>query len=271
MKERTKTTENRKAGFEAMAKVVFPPKAALTQKRHMRRFLQKPKGQKIHELMARLCELNNLLPKFPVFGDPPPNTKLPEDEIKETAECALSHKLQRQIRLQGFEVCEKETHEFISLVARLEEIVPEETDDVSDNTEPEKKTTKKTRKRKREKSANEDGGEDHHCAPHGHNRSHNTKECRNPKSPRDDDKGGKSNDQGKTRSKTKNKKPEKYSQEEMNAMVSEAVKNIVKKQHKKNRNVEKTSEEDINLLEDLKMSSDSDDQSDVISAQSDSS
>ena len=130
-KDLDENSDNLKAGFKAIAKVIFPPKAALTQKRCMQRFLREPKGMKIYEFMARLCEINNLLPKFPEMGVPPLNTKLPDDEIKEIAEHCLSYKLQRQMHLQGFEVCEKTTQEFIATVARLEEIVPEENEDVS--------------------------------------------------------------------------------------------------------------------------------------------
>ena len=43
------TAANRELGFEAIAKIVFPPKAALTQKCYMRQFLRKQKGMPIHE------------------------------------------------------------------------------------------------------------------------------------------------------------------------------------------------------------------------------
>ena len=78
--------------------------------------------------MARLCEVNNYLPLFPDMADPPANTKLPEDEIKDIAECALLHKLQRHIRLQGFDVAKSSVEEFISLVKRLEILVSEDTE-----------------------------------------------------------------------------------------------------------------------------------------------
>ena len=203
------------------------------------------------------------------MGTPPLNTKLPDDKIKEIAEYTLSYKLQRQMRLQGFEVYDKSTEDFINMVARLEEIMPEETEDVSEQTETDKKTPKKSKKRKqRNKSMDDDDGNEYYCALHGHNDTHNTKDCKTLKRMREQDKTGNSNDKNKNKNKTKNKKPEKYSQEEMNAMVSEAVKAPVKKKCKKTQETEQTLEEELNLLENLTVSDDSDDQRDVISVQS---
>ena len=109
VKNLEESAENRELGFKAIAKVIFPVKAALMQKRCVKHFSRKPKGMKIREFMARFYEINDLLPKFPEMGTPPLNTKLPDNEIKEIAEHALSYKLQRQMRLQGFDA-----HEYLS-------------------------------------------------------------------------------------------------------------------------------------------------------------
>ena len=214
--------------------------------------------------MARPFELNNLLPKFPKMGTPALNTKLPDDEIKEIAECCLSYKLQRQMRLQGFEACEKSTQDFISTVARLEEIMPEENSDVSEQEETNPKSSKTSKKRKRSEG---DDGSKFYCALHGHNPHHNTNECRTLKRMREQDKNGNSKD----KTESKNKKPERHSQEEMNLMVSEAVKALAKKKRKKTQVTEQSSEKELNLLENLKVSDDSGGDSDVISVQSTSS
>ena len=52
-----------------------------------------------------------------------------DDKIKEIAECVLSHKLQRQMRLQGFDVCEKSIGDFTNMVERLEYLMPEEAEE----------------------------------------------------------------------------------------------------------------------------------------------
>ena len=44
VKDLEETTKNQEVGFKAIAKVIFPTKAALTQKHFMKRFLRKPKG-----------------------------------------------------------------------------------------------------------------------------------------------------------------------------------------------------------------------------------
>ena len=56
---------------------------------------------------------------------------------------------------------------------------------------------------------------------------------------REEDKSGGSDDKNKNKSETENEKPEKCSQEEMNAMVSEAFENLVKKQRKKPKNLKR--------------------------------
>ena len=142
------------------------------------------------------------------MGTPPLNTKLPDDKIKEIAEYTLSYKLQRQMHLQGFEVYEKSISDFISMVARLEEIMPEEMEDVSEQAETDTKTQKKSKKRKqRNKSTEADDCNEYYCTLHGHNNTHNTKDCKTLKRMREQDKTGNSNDKNKIRTRLKIRNP----------------------------------------------------------------
>ena len=72
----------------------------------------------------------------------------------------------------------------------------------------------------------------------------------------------------KNKNKSTNKKPEKYSHEEMNVMVSEAIKDLVKTKRKKTPDTNVTVKE-LNLMESLTVSSsDNDQKNDIISVQS---
>ena len=80
------TANNFTEALHAVTNHVFPPRALVSQKRAMRRFMRKPSTMKVRSYVTRLREINDLLPYFPPFGN---NQKLPEEELKDYVEAGL--------------------------------------------------------------------------------------------------------------------------------------------------------------------------------------
>ena len=112
------TIENLHLCFKAVTVTVLPPKALQTQKRYMRRVLQKPQGMKIREYFGRYLELNEYLKEFPPFNGA--SQKLPSDKVMEHAEFAIPNSWQRQMVLHGFNTISRTINKFIEFCKRLE-------------------------------------------------------------------------------------------------------------------------------------------------------
>ena len=62
---------------------IFPVLSYQDQKRHMYRYLRKPKTMKVRTFTTRIIQLNNYLPYFPQDFVGQMGTALPDDEVKE--------------------------------------------------------------------------------------------------------------------------------------------------------------------------------------------
>ena len=175
----TETNENFKKCVEAVKVAIFPPKAAIRQKRAMMR-MRKPKNWTMRQFVARTTELINLLKDFPTTGI----TTFPEvadDEHLDWVEDALNNKYHSFLRDHGFNVWEHTMDEFVTFVE--ERIEP--SDDKTE-VQTKKDTPKKNSKRKSnhheggKKNSSNKRSKNHEffCKQHGPNDTHNTEDCR---------------------------------------------------------------------------------------------
>ena len=75
---------------DAMRTGVFPHCAAQLQKCYLCGAVHKPRSVKTCEWLARMCEINDCLPKFPGSGMPPDlATGLDDNQIEEIAKCDI--------------------------------------------------------------------------------------------------------------------------------------------------------------------------------------
>ena len=72
--------------INAVCDFVFPPRALLIQKRYLRCFVRKQSGQKTHDFITRLREINNYLPKFPPVNAGEVPQALSDDELLDLLE-----------------------------------------------------------------------------------------------------------------------------------------------------------------------------------------
>jgi len=100
---------------------VFPKRALQTQKRFMRRFLRKPPSLKIREYVARVVEINDMLELFPPSKEGETATKLPSDEILDLLEFGLPNTWQKNMVLQDFDPLAGDTNDFVAFCERMEQ------------------------------------------------------------------------------------------------------------------------------------------------------
>ena len=96
---------------------VFPKRALTIQKRHMQRFLRKPRDTPIKDFIARVVEMNEYLKLFPPFGQ---DQALLNDELLDLAEFATPSSWQRLMVVQGFNPMEHSLQEFVEFCQRME-------------------------------------------------------------------------------------------------------------------------------------------------------
>ena len=244
------TIQNYELCIEHVNESLFPQRAYVIQTRWMRRYLRKPPEMKARAYVDRVLELNGYLTEFPR-----PNgnvaVKLDDDEIMDILEFSLPNRWQTTMTIQGFNVQEKTISEFIEFCERLERTEPE--NDMAEDRIPKKKqpsvSDKKNfaAKRKRDEENDEDGD----CVLHGDNCGHPSHQCRTLRRMAKKTKEGWKNQ----------KKPSK--KEDMQTMLAEsftlAIKNFQKKKRGKKEEKEKPKVEfDLNMLDNLQMSDDSD-------------
>ena len=83
----------------------FPTKATQNQKRYLYGAMSNPWGINIQEFICRIKEILDYLEDFPLFGS---NQVLPEDNLIELVEFALTRKWQKQLPAQGYESTRKD-------------------------------------------------------------------------------------------------------------------------------------------------------------------
>ena len=161
---------------QAITKALAPPRAALVQKRYLRRFVRKPITMTSREYVERIREINNFLPRFPPIvraQNNVPVTALPDDELVDLLEFGVPSSWQKQMLLQNFDPLDSTLEDFTTFCERLENVA-EETP-----SKPASKSSKSenppSKKRKGSKG-NPIQTPDKWCLLHGHC-SHTTDGC----------------------------------------------------------------------------------------------
>lgn len=143
------TTANFKQVMNALAAHVFPQRALRMQKRYMRRYMRKPKGQTTREYIARVNEINEYLSLFPPFEA---DQKLPTDEILDILEFGMPATWQREFWRQGFDPIAHSIEDFTEFCERLEF-----TEEMYDETHASKKRPRVDRNSMSKESGNSKG------------------------------------------------------------------------------------------------------------------
>ena len=155
---------------------VFPARALQSQKRYMRRFLQKPADVSIREHVARVVEINKLLPEFPPIREDDESTSLPDDELLDLLEFGIPNSWQKTMMVQDFDPVDHTISEFIRFCERLEN-----TED-KPSTQPIKRkehtiSPNKSQKRPRPEHSSKPAGRGKNCLLHGDDCGHGSDKC----------------------------------------------------------------------------------------------
>ena len=117
----TETSDNFATVMNTVTRSIFPPRAAQTQKRYMRRFLRKPKDIGIHEHVAQVTELNEYFEEYLNDAgnriDP-----IPDDEILDNLDFGNPNSWQREMILHDYDPLAHNITEFVSFCERLERV-----------------------------------------------------------------------------------------------------------------------------------------------------
>ena len=116
-KKYTETVENCKLVLAGITEVIFPKKALQKQRRGMRRQLKKPSDMLTSTFYSRLVEMNEQLLEFP---DAKPDSKLPEEELKEILEFSLPSMWRMQMTLARFDPQDHTFKEFLDHCKEIE-------------------------------------------------------------------------------------------------------------------------------------------------------
>ena len=233
--------------FDHVNESMFPQKAYVTQTRWMRRYLRKPRDMKTRDYVSRVLELNGYLTEFPSPNNNHRATSLEDDEIMDILEFGLPSRWRTTMTIQGFNAAEKTTAQFIEFCERLEATDPET--DLAEEKIPKKRqasgSSEKKPANKRKRGDNNTGEGD--CILHGDNCGHSSHDCNTLKRMAK-----------KTKEGWNQKKPAK--KEDMQTMIAEsfavAIQNLKKKKKEKKEEKPKV-EFDLNMLDNLQMSDDS--------------
>ena len=229
------------ACLEAVTVSVFPARAALMQKRYLRRFVRKPATMKIRDYAARLSEINNYLPSFPENANGEKPEVLPEDEMVDLMEFGVPNSWQRYMALQDFEPLDGTVDTFVKFCERIEHV------EVQDGT-----NVPKDKKRGREEAATQKanakgkkGATKFFCLLHGANHTHNSDQCKALKKEAD-------------KLKSMNKPaPQSVNLQELNTLVKGAIADAMKKRPKRD-NKKRARTQELNNFSQLSISDDSD-------------
>ena len=174
------TVTNYDKCVQAVKAAVFPPKAAIRQRRALARF-RKPIDWTMRRYAGRMSELNNQIPKYPAKSDGTPYAKHSEEELVSFIEDGLPNRYCAFLREHGFDVLEHTMQEFIDFVENRIEPT-----DVKPDVKKESAARKASSKRKAsgvEKSSDKPK-KWYYCKHHGVNKSHDTTDCRVLKKPK---------------------------------------------------------------------------------------
>ena len=249
------TNENYRLCMADVTKHVFPAKALQTQKRFMRRYLRKPNDKTIREHAARVVEMNNWLTEFPPIRDNQPATKLSDDALLEVLEFGCPNSWQKQMVLQDFDPMEHTVQEFTRFCERIEKT--EERPDVRKNKDSNHKPNHQGNNRKRFRGSDdrEDkpkaGNKKGDCMLHGEGCGHTSDQCYTLKAQAKRMKGTYDTQHP-------DKKKQYKKNQELHAIIAEAVENAMKKDSKsagKRKRVEEIEEEENYNFEKLSIKS----------------
>ena len=161
--------------LDAVTAQVFPPKAAQKQKRWMRRYMRKPRDVTNEEFVARVIEVNELIPEFPPGANGLAPEKMPDDELLDNLEFGSPPSWQTEFLLQGYEPTDGTIQEFIDFCRTLEEV-----EEVGDSKPKESKKDGNSKKRKQSDSSEKGSksNKKYFCLLHGSDCKHNTDDCK---------------------------------------------------------------------------------------------
>jgi hypothetical protein len=104
--------------LQALAKHVFPKYALATQKQWFRRSVHKKPGLRTREWLARLTEINEMLPEFPPnFNDA---QKIPEDELKDIVEFGVPASWRTVWVQHDFQPMQRDMGEIVDFCEQIE-------------------------------------------------------------------------------------------------------------------------------------------------------
>ena len=238
--------------------LVFPKRAAITQKRFMRRFLRKPATMTTREYVDRVTEINSYLVEFPPITEDGTNPEvLPNDEIMDILEFGVPNSWQKTMVLQDFDPVQKSVPEFTAFCERIEQL--------EDHSQARPNKESKGNSNKRKRDGDRSSGKDRKsnsksCMLHGDNCGHDTSECKVLQS------------QAKKMrqnydAQSPDKKREFKRKQELNATISAAVEAALNSRKKRKRATDDKSKE-LNAFEGLSISSSEDDVKSINSASS---
>lgn len=244
------TIANYQACLRAVSNIVFPKKAAQTQKRYMRRFLRKPKTWKTREWVSRLQELNLYLEKFPpATDDGPAPVRLPDDELIDIIEFGVPVAWQKEMVRQDFDPMIFTIAEVIEFCERMERVGDADATNNNNSKDNHKSSNgKKVNKSKKRRSDDED--ETKYCMLHGNNNTHGTAECRVLKAQAKKMKGTYEAQHPSQKKAYKDK-------QELHALIAESVERALKMKKRKKKASATSEVDELNHFEQLSVSSSS--------------
>ena len=178
----TETNPSFNDAMNLVARMVFPPRAVVLEKRYLRRFLRKPLSMKSREFASRVVEINNFIAKFPPdataeAGATTTPTKLDDDELVDLMEFGCPKRWQREMVVQGFDPTTSSIKDFVAFCERMERVEVVEGSNNNDRQNVARKPMKVPfNNKKRIRNGNNDST-GFHCMLHGPNKSHNTENC----------------------------------------------------------------------------------------------
>ena len=126
----TETLATFQQAIMAVAKDVFPKRAAQTQKRYLRRYLRKPAEMTTKKYAARVVEINSYFKYFPwVEGSSSPPEKLADDELIDIMEFGCPPCWQKSMVMHDFDSTTATVKEFVEFCERLERTEEDHNDD----------------------------------------------------------------------------------------------------------------------------------------------
>ena len=162
-----------KEGIRGVIAYMAPTKALTRQKRWMRRFCRKPAGMSVRSFCNHLNRINNEeLPMLPPFGNRR-DQMLSPDEIVDILLNGIPRSWMKEMDKQGFDPVEKTLAQVIDFCERVENA--EDFEPARKGGETKSKDGKKSSSSSAKKTSGGNGSK--YCLLHGNNNSHATDEC----------------------------------------------------------------------------------------------